>query len=276
MRGFLILLFAGVFLPTSGVADIRDLRDLSDGNDAALFIGFDSVPELLSTHIGDRLIELEFAGGDQLRPRRIEAVTGQTISALEIVPTDTARKLRIELPANADGFEIAPTETGYLLRWRVVGSASTGAMAASETPPQTDRVTDTNNIHTDLSAAAELATGSDAGAADSASRPVALGLVDGCGAAQTAVEIDPWDIDALAVHSECLLENGDATQAIVLLERVIAFEPGRFDAVLTLAEAHEAQGDLDAARGLYEQAATVAATDGQAVAARARARALAN
>jgi len=275
MRGFLTLLFAGVFLSTSGDADIRDLRDLSDGNNAALFIGFDDVPALLSTQVSERLIELEFTGGNPAGARRIEVALGRVISALEVLPADTSQRFRIELSANADGFEITPTETGFMLRWQMGASTTIGEISAVETQtPMAHMVAaespDADHTPTRVSDTADVAE------TISASGPVALGSADECGAAQAAVEVDAWDIDALAVHSECLLDNGDASQAIVLLERVIAFEPGRFEAVLTLAEAHEARGDLEAARGLYEQAATVAATDGQAVAARARARALAN
>jgi tetratricopeptide (TPR) repeat protein len=273
MRGFLILLFAGVFSAASSGADIRDVRDLSSGDGAALFIGFDSVPELLSTQVSNRLIELEFAGGSRAGARRIETANGQTVSALEVIPAETSQRLRIELPAGADGLDISPTETGYLLRWNVTGSTVESVIAAHETPPAMAHITPPENSQVDLPETDEPATEIDTGT-ESTSGPVALNPVDACAAAQSAVEADSWDIDALAVHSECLLDDGDATQAIVLLERVIAFEPGRFDAVLTLAEAHEARGSLDAARGFYEQAATVAATDGQAVAARARARAL--
>jgi len=109
-----------------------------------------------------------------------------------------------------------------------------------------------------------------------AESPVSATDADACLDAASAVETDPWDIDALTRHAECLLDEGQADEAVVLLERVIAFEPGRFDAVIALAEAHAARGDPDSARALYEQAASVAVTDGQAVAARARARELAN
>jgi tetratricopeptide (TPR) repeat protein len=275
MRGFLILLFAGVFSSTSGVADIRDLRDLSDGNNAALFIGFDDVPELLSSQIGERLIELEFSGSGPIGTRRIEVASGLAVSALEVLRNDTSQRMRVELSASADGFEITPTETGYMLRWQIVASATTIAISATETAAPTAQMIATENPEANHTAIRDSNT-TDIAESGSPSGFVALGSADECSAAQAAVEVDAWDIDALAVHSECLLENGDASQAIVLLERVIAFEPGRFEAVLTLAEAHETLGDLETARGLYDQAATVAATDGQAVAARARARALAN
>lgn len=97
----------------------------------------------------------------------------------------------------------------------------------------------------------------------------------GCALTAAAVESDGWDLDALTAHSACLSEEGRGDEARPLLERVLAFEPSRFDAALMLAEITEDSGDTAAAQALFEQAAEAARTDGQAAAARARARALA-
>ncbi|PIW27219.1 MAG: hypothetical protein COW29_11760 [Rhodobacterales bacterium CG15_BIG_FIL_POST_REV_8_21_14_020_59_13] len=269
MRRHLLSCLSGLVFSAVAAADISDLRELSSGGQAAIFIGFDNAPELLASRINGRVIELELTG-QRAGSRRIEAAGGQWIRAIEAVPSETGQLIRIELPDGADGLEILPTESGYRLSWvsiaaevdtvyipDVPAAEMSVSTASAESSPSYPAAPQAEEI-----ASAEAANASPGN--------------DTCSQAASAVETDPWDIDALTRHAECLLEAGQAEQATVLLERVIAFEPGRFDAVIALAEAHVARGDVNAARALYEQAANVAETDGQAVAARARARSLAN
>jgi len=273
MQRFFFSCLSGLVFSAVAAADITDLRELDSSGQAAIFIGFDDAPELLSSQINGRVIELELAG-QRTGSRRIEAAGGQWIQAIEAVPSETGQLIRIELPDGADGLEILPTESGYRLSWHAI-SAEGGRVETADTAP-----VDMSEVPAgDVTSAIALPEGAPADSVErqaetivSAGASGASLAADPCTQAASAVDADPWDIDALTRHAECLLDAGQADEATILLERVIAFEPGRFDAVIALAEAHAAQGDVDAARALYEQAANVAATDGQAIAARARAR----
>ena len=273
MQRFLFSCLSGLVFSAVAAADITELRELDSSGQAAIFIGFDDAPELLSSRINGRSIELELAG-QRAGSRRIEAAGGQWIRAIEAVPSETGQLIRIELPAGADGLEILPTESGYRLSWHSISAeggredtADTVLADMSEVPA--GGVTSANALPEGAPTDSVERQAETIGTAAASGTSLAA---DPCTQAASAVETDPWDIDALTRHAECLLGAGQADEATILLERVIAFEPGRFDAVIALAEAHAAQGDVDAARALYEQAANVAATDGQAIAARARAR----
>lgn len=277
MRRFILTCLSGLIFPALAVADIIDLRELGSGERADLFIGFDDAPELLVSRVNDGAIELEFSG-PRAFSRRIEPLRSRWILAVEATPTEFGQLVRIELPGSADGLDVTPTASGYRLSWTAV--AADGDPATASTPTDTPAPSSaTSGDMPDTEAmenSAPDAAMPDAAESQLAETPVPATANNACADAAATVETDPWDIDALTRHAECLLDEGQADEAAVLLERVIAFEPGRFDAVIALAEAHAARGDLDAARALYEQAANVAATDGQAVAARARARELAN
>lgn len=273
MQRFFFSCLSGLVFSAFAAADITDLRELDSSGQAAIFIGFDDAPELLSSRINGRVIELELAG-QRTGSRRIEAAGGQWIRAIEAVPSETGQLIRIELPYGADGLEILPTESGYRLSWHAI-SAEGGRVETADTAP-----VDMSEVPAgDVTSAIALPEGAPADSVERQAETIGTAAASGaslaadpCTQAASAVDADPWDIDALTRHAECLLDAGQADEATILLERVIAFEPGRFDAVIALAEAHAAQGDVDAARALYEQAANVAATDGQAIAARARAR----
>jgi len=258
-------------------ADIIDLRELSSGENAEIFIGFDDVPELLGSRVNGRVIELEF-GGQLLNARRIEPAAERWILAVETVPSEFGQMVRIELPNGADGLDVVPTESGYRLSWTTI-VADGDWTELPETPSHSaSDMPNSHMISPDVNSQSAISAPQNGLPVElvAAEPVITTAQSDPCLHAAAAVESDPWDIDALTRHAECLLDDGQAEEATVLLERVIAFEPGRFDAVIALAEAHAARGDVDAARALYEQAANVAATDGQAVAARARARELAN
>lgn len=94
-----------------------------------------------------------------------------------------------------------------------------------------------------------------------------------CDATAAAVQQSPWDLDALTRHADCLAGLGpDAREnAAGLYERVLAFEPTHFQAAIGLARIREAQGRGQEAAELFERAASMALTDGEALAARAAA-----
>lgn len=95
-----------------------------------------------------------------------------------------------------------------------------------------------------------------------------------CLETQSDIAQSPWDLDALTAHAGCLSEAGLTDQAIGLYERVLAFEPGRYEAAIGLARLREARGEDAAARDLFLEAARNARTDGEALQARAAARRL--
>ncbi len=95
-----------------------------------------------------------------------------------------------------------------------------------------------------------------------------------CDPTAAAVASSPWDLDALANHAACLVEIGETANGAGLFERVLAFEPGHFQAALGLAQLRERQGRRSDAARLFETAANSALTDGQALAARQSARRL--
>lgn len=277
MHRFLPFCLAGFMFSAVAAADITDLRELDSSGQAAIFIGFEDTPELLTSRVNGGVIELELAG-QRTGSRRIEAAGGRWVRAVEAVPSETGQLIRIELPDGADGLEILPTESGFRLSWHAI-SAEAGRVDTAGTVPANMSETPAGDVTSANALPERVAADSVERQAETISPAEASGatpVADTCTQAASAVETDPWNIDALTRHAECLLAAGQADEATILLERVIAFEPGRFDAVIALAEVNETRGDLDAARVLYEQAATVAATDGQAVAARARARRLAD
>ena len=97
----------------------------------------------------------------------------------------------------------------------------------------------------------------------------------GCTVQADTVAASPWDLDALTALAQCHVDEDRPSEARPHLERVLAFEPARFDAAILLAEVAEGEGATDEARALYDQAAASARSDGQAAAARARGRAVA-
>ncbi|WP_019959871.1 tetratricopeptide repeat protein [Woodsholea maritima] len=96
----------------------------------------------------------------------------------------------------------------------------------------------------------------------------AEGASEGCEATARRVQEAAWDVNGLAAHANCLLDQGNQTAATRILQQAIALEPGHFDSLYALAEIRLARGDRDGARVLYQQAFQAARGDAQAVAAR--------
>ncbi|MEE2525389.1 tetratricopeptide repeat protein [Hyphobacterium sp. HN65] len=283
MRRFTI--FLPVFLAgtASAAADLVDVRELGNGHEPDIFIGFDVGPEILASRVDGRVIELDVMAAID-HPRRIEPARSRWISSIETLAIEGHQTIRLELVEGADAVEVVRTETGLRLSWAPV-AAEGDWPAMPENPVVEDDMPAMASGDTVVPAEAEIADSADAdtpvltqsGAAAHEDAVQESGAsADECVTAAAALEVDSWDIDALTVSASCRIAAGDTDDAIVMLERVIAFEPGRFEAVIALAEANEAVGNVENARLLYEQAAMVAATDGQAVAARARARQLTN
>lgn len=283
MRQLPILLASYVFGSAFAGADIIDVREIGDTQRPDIFIAFDRAPELVETRLEGRVLELEIAAAPE-STRRILPAGNAWITSIETQAFDNRQIVRLELTRAASDLSVARTQSGLRLTWTPSGNTisaepvanealaelpemtAQGAMTAAENTAAENRVA----VEASTEAAPILLTET-----QSAAQQPDTSRVD-CEAATVALEADSWNIDALMVHSGCLMAQGATADAIPLLERVVAFEPGRFDAVIALAEANESLGNFESAHALYEQAATVAATDGQAVAARARARRLTN
>ena len=93
-----------------------------------------------------------------------------------------------------------------------------------------------------------------------------------CPDSATRLADAPWDLNLLSTHADCLVSMGDSEGAVALYQRVLAFDPRHFQAALGLARILSDQGDHQAAAELFDTAASVARTDGQAVQARMAAR----
>ncbi|WP_421792598.1 tetratricopeptide repeat protein [Hyphobacterium sp.] len=269
MRQRLLSLGIAAVLCGPGFADIRDVRDLSAPGQPAVFVGFDRAPDFREMELSGQELTL-YMDAPTGPARRIEPVPNDVVSSVAAEMTEMGYRIRIGLTGPASEIEITPTQTGLLLTWQ--------AGALNPAMPESDPAEPVIAATTPAQPAR-----SQAGASDTETAPVPAALVTAnsaaggeCSRAAQAVEADPWDLEALTAHGGCLLENGSADQAIIHLERVVAFEPGRFSAVMALAQAREQLGETTAAIALYEQAASIAATDGEAVAARARARRLTN
>lgn len=280
---FLAIFLAGA---ASAAADLIDVRELGNGHQPDVFILFDAGPEIEEARIVGRAIEMDITAA-LTGSRRIEPARSRWISSIETLTVDGQQILRLELVEAAEAVQVIRTQSGLRLTWTPVPAEADGPRMVEAVPARVAELV-TEPPHDDVASAAARSAesaedqvlalaASEAGVAD---HQDAVGQQtagsDACAAAEAALEVDSWNIDALTVSAGCRLENGETQQAITMLERVIAFEPGRFDAVIALAEANESLGNIENARVLYEQAAMVAATDGQAVAARARARRLTN
>lgn len=278
MRQLPILLASFVFGSAFVGADIIDVREIGDTQRPDIFIAFDRAPELVESRLEGRVLELEIAAAPE-STRRILPAGNAWITSIETQAFDNRQIVRLELTRAASDLSVARTQSGLRLTWTPSGDTISAEPVANEAPAELPEMTaqgamtaaeNTVVVEASTEAAPILLTET-----QSAAQQPDTSRVD-CEAATVALEADSWNIDALMVHSRCLMAQGATADAIPLLERVVAFEPGRFDAVIALAEANESLGNVESAHALYEQAATVAATDGQAVAARARARRLTN
>lgn len=266
MRLHLTYALIAVVFCSPASAGIREVRDLSTDDQRVVFIGFDRAPAIRDAEIAGRelLIYLDAPTG---MVQSIEPVRTDTISRVTAEMTEMGYQVSVELPVPANDFDVSATETGIILRWQagetIVLAQPGPAVIEPAVSPDVEG-TGSRDLAPPPTTASTVSTAAD------------LSGDESCSNAALAIESDPWNIDALTIHGQCLIEAENAAQAIVHLERVVAFEPGRFSAVMALGEAREHLGETSAAIALYEQAAGIAATDGEAVAARARARRLQN
>ena len=281
-------------------ADLRDVVLSRDGDTAWIQLVFDTPPsggELLTEEGGLAVVfdapgivppAIETAEGDVLRAIRFSDFDGQTRADFELAVAWTEARVRVEgdrvivrltgLATSGDGLPAShlttPVDAGEPA---VTDVASTGSLHGA-----TGHEGEAVSPETDLEADAAVPADAPAGPANltpedaNGATPSAAVAGNACAEADARIIDDPWDLDAMIVQAECARSDGNATEAAALLERVTAMDPERFSALLMLAEIQNERGDRDAARALYEMAAQAARTDGEAAAAMARMRALAD
>ncbi|MCF8880555.1 tetratricopeptide repeat protein [Hyphobacterium sp. SN044] len=295
---FALALVFALSAPVS--ADLRDVVLSRDGDTAWIQLVFDEAPshgELLAEQGGLAVAftapgivppAIEAAEGDVLRAIQFSDFDGQTRADFDLAVAWTEARVRVEgdrvivrlsgVSASGDGLPASHLTT----------PAAAGEPAAADEPstgaPHGGAGLDGDAVTPDTDHEAEAAVAADipAGPAEltpedaNGTTPPAAVAGDACAEADARIVDDPWDLDAMIVQAECARSNGNADEAAALLERVTAMDPERFSALLMLAEIQSERGDRDAARALYEMAAQAARTDGEAAAAMARMRALAD
>lgn len=111
--------------------------------------------------------------------------------------------------------------------------------------------------------------------AEAIPEPVAA-RAEPCLAEAALVDEDPWDDARLISHAACLRDAGEIEDAAGIYQQMLAFEPENFDIAMELATIRRAQGNDAAARTLFDQAASNATSDAEAVRAHSRIREIQN
>lgn len=285
MRNLILSMLIGLSLSTIAHAEMRDIRILGTPEGVVLGISFDEEPLAITVtpdETGARvLVEGVTSQGIMLSPMRNDVV-----SQIEVTPIEGGVIVQLWALQNWS------TITGQIEgRSGLVTIMTDGApimantadpadeiippqeMAEIAVPSQTPPVPD---VAADVDIAAPVESVPTAGdvADNDDMAAVSPAASTGCASQADTVAMSPWDLDALTALAQCHVDDNRPSEARPHLERVLAFEPGRFDAAILLAEVAEGEGAIDEARALYDQAAGSARSDGQAAAARARGRAL--
>lgn len=292
----LTALFASLTAPAA--ADLRDVVLSRDGDTVWVQLVFEEQPagaEIIEENgrlavaiTGTQALPRRFetAGNDVLRGLVLSPLDGQVRADLELGAAWSQARARVEdnrvivrLSGIADALEAETVPPAMLTT--ASGEPSTVSAAGEAVPA--DSPADDSPVAANAAHEAEVADGApvtltpDTGVeaeAESALTAAAGASHAACTAADARIADDPWDLDAMIVQAECARSDGNGAEAAELLERVTAMDPERFSALLMLAEIEAEGGSREEARVLYEMAAQVARTDGQAAAAMARLRAL--
>lgn len=279
MLRFLLPAASALALTSTAYADeVRDVLLLQ--GEQQVWIALDGAPTGLSAYSGEGHLLIALTGFSPSTAREIRARGAGPLERLSIRPGgqivlsggfqsahaqlreggvlvsfDAAAGARAEAEPAPHGVPIgAPRPLAAPERMPPAPSSAASSRVARSEPQE---VAPTPAPAAVQAVAAEGVSGSGAAA------PAGL-----CEESAAAIAASPWDLDALAGHAACLAENGERRNAAGIYERVLAFEPGHFQAALGLARLREAQGRRAEAARLFESAANSALTDGQALAAR--------
>lgn len=266
-------------------AELRDVSLLQETGRTQLWLSFDAQPQAVSILPGEELV-LTVDGVSSEEPRLIEPAVRGPVSALTLTPAPDG--VSISVTGAFSGGEVEVRQGGVLVTLLNVTGVSAPIRRA---PPRTHVAEQTPATQPAQAEPAEVSAGSsdhDASAhaedspemsarEPSSSGPVSLSgdvVMDESVCPDSAARLSdaPWDLNLLSTHADCLVSVGDSEGAVALYQRVLAFDPRHFQAALGLARILSDQGDHQAAAELFDTAASVARTDGQAVQARMAAR----
>lgn len=310
----LLILSSSLVLSAPAAGEIRDIILSQDGGVAWIQLEFDTTPTAAEWDEATGTLAVTVSGvtaGTQ----RVEPVSNTVMSQIAFETGDAGLRAVFTLEPGWQGSRVHIDGHRVIVRVSGDGrTPMTGANAAADAqlvspdtltmtpaqtaeapeadapPADTGRLAATNLLPEDEAlpagpdgpgnGAPDTGTGADdavsADLTDAAAATRSAAATSACREADEQVTDDPWDLDALIVQAGCARANGDSEQALALLERVTAMDPERFTALLMLAEVEAESGNRSEARALYELAARNARTDGEAGAAMARARALAD
>jgi len=290
MRFFLILcLLAAVISPVH--ADLQDTRFRVSEGQGLIWIGFDEQAhsvELTETSSGLSL----HVSGVSLEPHTILPPDRSLVLLMQVEAAANDAEFNIVLARQWSNVQAELRQGGILVTISLTGDAPTSQLpdasfvsSAPEVPaeepvmaPQ-DILPEPTGIDEELI----LARAANSVDEDESFIPPSAGeraieeaaeIVGSCEDAAAAVELNPWDDTALANHASCLVESGDIVEAASIYEQMLAFEPENYDFAMALADIRASQGDMAAARALYDQATMNSMSDAEAVRARSQARAI--
>jgi len=285
MRNLILSMLIGLSLSAIAHAEMRDIRILGTPEGVVLGISFDEEPLAITVtpdETGARvLVEGVTSQGIMLSPMRNDVVSQIEVTPIEggVIVQLWALQNWSDIIAQIEGrsglvtimTDDAPimANTANIPSEIIPPQEMEEIAVPSQTPPMPDAAADVEVAAPVESAptAVDVADNDDMAAVSPAAST-------GCVSQADTVAMSPWDLDALTALAQCHVDDNRPSEARPHLERVLAFEPGRFDAAILLAEVAEGEGAIDEARALYDQAAGSARSDGQAAAARARGRAL--
>lgn len=262
LRSFLLgAALAGLAAPAG--AELVDARLGEAGDGPALWLAFDTQPGAVrAAGEAPGIFEID---GVASPARVIEVALPAALERIALAPVD-ADTVRLTLGGAIAAAEAEVREGGVLIR---LAEAEPAAAAPEPAPPARRAPRELRAPGDSPVEPAPAASPADADAARDA------GTVAGpCAATQVQIAASPWDLDALSGHAACLAGEGLTDQAIGLYERVLAFEPGHYQAAMGLARLRTQRGETSVARELFLEAARNARTDGEALQARAAARRL--
>lgn len=292
MRAIVLTLLTSLVLTTPSVAEITDVRARLDGDAGQIWIAFDSQPTGVTGEVTESGLVVTIEGV-AVRPRSISPASDDLVAAVSVEPAGTSAVVHLFASRGWQGARAELRRGGVLVSMTVAAlpevHVPASVYADTSRPPAGTGMTP-HHDPTDAHATEDLAHASviDHSAPDAAAdffaanaEPQASTAARGsvappgvCAEQAQAVAASPWDDEMLHAQASCLSAAGHLAAAASIYEQMLAFEPESFRAAVALAEIRVEEGDADAARDLYDRAASNAISDAEAARARARLRAL--
>ncbi|MAC90268.1 MAG: hypothetical protein CMF73_13215 [Maricaulis sp.] len=299
MRAIILTLLSSLVLTAPSAAEITDLRARLDGDAGQIWIALDEQPAGVTGEVTESglIVTLE---GVTVRPRSISPASDDLVAGVSVEPTGRGGVVRLYASRGWQGARAELRQGGVLVSMTVTAIPQVhvpDSVYAASGAEQQAPVAAARPSPTDTQTAGGPATGPviDHSASDAAAaspRPGPANLFAGntspdvtasggsvappgvCVEQARAVAASPWDDELLHAQAACLGADGHLAAAAAIYEQMLAFEPESFRAAVALAEIRVEQGDSQAARDLFDQAASHAISDAEAARARSRLRAL--